>query len=110
MGEETSRAAATIIRPAGGIDIQTSPALRSELSALLDQRPTCVIIDLSAVTHLDSSGVGTLVEFKRRLERRGGKLILAELSAGVRGVIEVLKLAQFFSIVDRVSDATAHDP
>ena len=107
MDDEARRSETSIVRPAGGIDIHTSPALRGELAALLEQQPMRVIIDLSAVTHLDSSGVGTLVEFKRRLERRNGKLILAELSPGVRGILEVLKLIQFFSIVDRVGDATA---
>ncbi len=45
------------------IDIDSSPALRDRLLALLQSAgPKIVSIDLSAVTHLDSSGVATLIE------------------------------------------------
>ena len=47
----------------GRIDIDFSPALRDQLVALLQvPAPMIVSIDLSAVTHIDSSGVATLIE------------------------------------------------
>ena len=47
----------------GRIDIDSSPALRDQLLALLQApHPKIVSIDLSAVTHIDSSGVATLIE------------------------------------------------
>ena len=47
----------------GRIDIDSSPALRGRLLALLQApHPKIVSIDLSAVTHIDSSGVATLIE------------------------------------------------
>ena len=47
----------------GRIDIDSSPAVRDALLALLNVRhPRVVTIDLSAVTHIDSSGVATLIE------------------------------------------------
>jgi len=47
----------------GRIDIDSSPALRDQLLALLQvPAPMIVSIDLSAVTHIDSSGVATLIE------------------------------------------------
>ena len=47
----------------GRIDIDSSPAVRDALLALLSARhPGTVTIDLSAVTHIDSSGVATLIE------------------------------------------------
>jgi anti-sigma B factor antagonist len=47
----------------GRIDIDSSPAVRDALLALLNVRhPGVVTIDLSAVTHIDSSGVATLIE------------------------------------------------
>ena len=47
----------------GRIDIDSSPAVRHRLLVLL-QHPeaTSVILDLSAVTHMDSSGIATLIE------------------------------------------------
>jgi anti-sigma B factor antagonist len=50
----------------GRIDIDSSPALRERLLALLrSPHPKIVGIDLSAVNHLDSSGVATLIEMLR---------------------------------------------
>ena len=47
----------------GRIDIDSSPAVRDQLIALLHaSHPRPVTIDLSAVTHIDSSGVATLIE------------------------------------------------
>ncbi len=50
----------------GRVDIDSSPALRQRLLAILqDSQPTVVRIDLSAVTHIDSSGIATLIEALR---------------------------------------------
>lgn len=95
----------TIVRPCGGIDIDSSPAFRTDLLAIAERRPSRVVIDLSAVTHIDLSGVGTLVEFKRRIERTpGAKLVLAGILPRDRGLFEVSKLDQFFTIVHCADD------
>jgi anti-sigma B factor antagonist len=50
-------------RAYGRIDIDSSPAIRGRLLTLFDApHPNIVSIDLSAVTHIDSSGVATLIE------------------------------------------------
>jgi len=50
----------------GRIDIDSSPAVRDQLIALLNApSPKTVSIDLSGVTHIDSSGVATLIEALR---------------------------------------------
>ena len=47
----------------GRIDIDSSPSVRDQLIALLHApHPRTVSIDLSGVTHIDSSGVATLIE------------------------------------------------
>ena len=52
-----------VTRVSGRIDIDTSPALRAYLLTILQgQHARAVSIDLSAVTHIDSSGVATLIE------------------------------------------------
>jgi len=47
----------------GRIDIDSSPAVRDQLIALLNTpHARTVSIDLSGVTHIDSSGVATMIE------------------------------------------------
>jgi anti-sigma B factor antagonist len=69
----------------GPIDMESSPAVRERLLALL-QVPDrkILIVDLSAVTHIDSSGIATLIEALRiarsnktelRLEGLQGRLL-----------------------------------
>ena len=52
-----------VTRVSGRVDIDTSPVLRAHLLAILQGQPAqAVTIDLSAVTHIDSSAVATLIE------------------------------------------------
>src|SRR5262245_27846509 len=98
-------AQSTLVTLGGDIDLRNSPALRTTLLELVDAAPRRVVMDLSGVTYVDSSGVGTLVEFKRKLERVGGQLVLAGMQPRVRGVFEITRLDRFFTITDNVAEA-----
>jgi anti-anti-sigma factor len=77
----------------GRIDIDSSPAVRGRLLALLQPpKPKMVSIDLSEVTHIDSSGVATLIEALRiarscetelRLQGLQGRLLRLFESTGI---------------------------
>jgi anti-sigma B factor antagonist len=95
-----------VVMLAGEVDLHSSPQLRQVLLEILEQRPARLIIDLSGVEYMDSSGVGTMVEIKRRLESDGGRMILAALRPRVRSVFEVTQLDRFFEIARDVREAT----
>jgi anti-sigma B factor antagonist len=94
-----------LLRIRGEIDMNNSPALRLHLAKLLDLKPRRVVLDLSAASYVDSSGIGTLVEFKRKLDRVRGQLVLAALTPRVRGVLEITKLDSFFALTATVEEA-----
>lgn len=94
-----------IIRVTGEVDLRTSPHLRNRLLQLIEKHPKRLVIDLANVSYMDSSGVGTMVEIKRRLERSGGQVILAGLQPRVRSVFEITQLDKFFDIVEDVDKA-----
>ncbi len=72
------------LRPKGEIDAASVPALRAALEPFADQAGTVVVVvDLSGVTFMDSSGVGALAVAHRALADRDGQLILC----GVHGMI-----------------------
>lgn len=98
----------TIIRVRGPIDFNNSPRLRESLRQETNAGKRCVIVDLSDVAAIDSSGVGTLLEFKRELERTGGQLVLACLRPRVKSVLELTRLDNF-SITDKAFPPTAAD-
>jgi anti-sigma B factor antagonist len=62
----------------GEVDAYSAPSLRLDLRSLIDDGCSSVVIDLSAVTFLDSSALGALVGALRRLRERGGELLIVE--------------------------------
>ena len=69
-----------LARICGRIDIDSSPAVRDRLLVLFQAPHTKVVtIDLSAVTHIDSSGVATLIEALKIARRRDTKVNLQGL-------------------------------
>ena len=102
---DASAADAPIIRIRGEIDLRSSPELRATLSELVPNQPERLILDLSGVSYMDSSGVGTIVELKRRIDRAGGRVILFGLQPRVRSVFEITRLDKFFTITDGLEQA-----
>jgi len=59
-----------------------------------------VLIDLSGVTYIDSSGLATLIEMFQRLKKIGGKLRLSSMNEKVKNVFEITKLYKLFEVFD----------
>ena len=89
-----------VVRPVGEVDLARSPYLRKALATANSAKPRRLIIDLSSVNYMDSSGVATLVEALRTAQRNSTKLVLAALQPRVRSIFEVARLETVFTIVD----------
>ena len=96
---------ATILYLSGGIDLRTSPRLRATFLDLIDEKPARIILDLSGVSYVDSSGVGTMVELKRRAMRYQSPVVLVGLQNRVRSLFEITRLDKFFDITDTIDEA-----
>lgn len=65
------------LRPSGPLTAATSPRLRAEVRAAVDQGRTVLVLDMEAVTAIDAVGIATLLEARRVLEAQtGGTLVL----------------------------------
>ncbi|MFQ5805979.1 MAG: STAS domain-containing protein [Phycisphaerae bacterium] len=95
----------TIVHLKGEIDLRTSPQLRGMFLKLLDERPPRIILELSEVGYVDSSGVGTVVELKRRAMHHESKVVLVGLQPRVRSLFEITRLDKFFTVADSISEA-----
>lgn len=89
----------------GEIDFSRSPELRSELLAVLGGKPGRLVLDLSGVPYMDSSGVATLVEALQVQRKAKSKLVLCGLQPKVRGIFEIARLNMVFIIVDDAESA-----
>ena len=89
---------AAIVDVAGEIDLNTSNAFQQDLIELLDNSPERVVVNLSGVSYMDSSGVASLVKLLSRIRRTNGSLYLYGLTDRVRGVFEITRLDSVFDI------------
>jgi anti-sigma B factor antagonist len=82
----------------GRIDIDSSPAVRDQLLALLHApHPRTVSIDLSGVTHIDSSGVATLIEALKIARNCETELKLQGLHDRIHRLFEVTGILSLFN-------------
>jgi len=82
---------------AGRVTIDTSPHLRSVLLRLLRRESgDVVVIDLSKVSYLDTSGFATLVEALKAARECSVKLRLVGVNGQVRVLAEIVELTRIF--------------
>ena len=96
-----------IVQVRGDVDLRSSPQLRELLIDSARELSGKLLIDLSGVGYMDSSGVGTLVFVKREVERGSGRVVLIGLQPRVRSVLEITHLDKFFTIVQSVDEVDA---
>ena len=94
-----------LVEAAGDIDLQHSTEFQQKLLELPAQHPGLVIVDLSGVPYMDSSGVASLVKLLARLRREGILLRLAGLTPRVRSVFEITRLNTVFEIYPTAQEA-----
>ena len=86
----------------GRLDIQGAETIALPLATLSGSKQN-VVLDMSGVSFIASIGIRHLVSASKALTRRGGRLVLFNLTAPVR---EVLQMA---GIIDMVSTATSEE-
>ena len=96
--EIVSRGNGAMARICGRIDIDSSPALRAQLLIPL-QAPSCDVltVDVSAVTHIDSSGVATLIEALRIARSHNADVKLIGLQGRLLRLFESTGILSLFN-------------
>jgi anti-sigma B factor antagonist len=96
--EIVNRGSGAMATICGRIDIDTSPALRAKLLPAL-QAPSCnlLTLDVSAVTHIDSSGVATLIEALRIARAHQTELRLEGLQDRLVRLLEFTGVLSLFN-------------
>ncbi len=95
---------ANIVAFEGDVDLQHSPEARKVLLAAVAQGGA-LIVDLSAVSYIDSSGVASLVESFQKARKNNQAFTLVSVSEGARRVLELSRLDKVFTICETLSEA-----
>jgi len=88
--EVTEDPRATIVAVGGELDLHTAPSLQAALTAL--DSSGCILVDLTGVTFLDSTGLGVFVGALARAEDRQARLLLVANSPRIAKVFAITGL------------------
>jgi anti-sigma B factor antagonist len=97
----------TVVSVGGEVDAYTAPTLETALGEVIPTRSVNVVVDLSDVTFLDSTGLGVLVSGLNRTEAHGGSYALVVTNHRVLRIFELSSLTQLFQLHDSLEAALA---
>ena len=92
-----------IVALSGDIDLESSPKVRTALLDCVGLKQG-VLVDMSDVSYIDSSGVASLVEAFQTARKSDTKFGLVSVSQLAMRVLELSRLDRIFSIYDSISD------
>jgi anti-sigma B factor antagonist len=95
----------TVVWVSGELDRDTRAQLQDTLGDVVDAGARQVVLDFTAVTFMDSSGLSLLVMWLRRLGDIGGRLCLANVQKSVRDVLVLSALDTVLDVYDTVEAA-----
>lgn len=82
----------------GEIDIYTAPLFKQAVVNLVSEGTHNIVIDLTGVTFMDSSGFGTLLGATRRLRPGGGGLHLAGANSTIQRMLRLTRLDSIMQV------------
>jgi len=95
----------TVCQIDGEIDINSSPEVKKAFDELISKKTPKIVINLSKVSYVDSSGLATFVEILKNMRSYGGRMRITNLSAKVKSLFEITKLDKLFEILPEEEEA-----
>ena len=89
----------------GEIDLHVSSEVAESLRTMIAKKPKQVVVDLTKVTYLDSSGLAVLIEGMQNVQEYGGRFAVAGVQESVKHILEIARLDQVFQIFPDVDTA-----
>jgi anti-sigma B factor antagonist len=96
---------AHLISVRGELDMASCALLRRRVDAALADGAARLVVDLSRVTHMDSSGLAELISAQQRTRAGAGGLVLIVTSPMIRRTLEIRGVNQLFTIAASREDA-----
>jgi len=84
----------------GELDLDSAPSLLTAVVAELGSGADDIVVDLTHLSFIDSSGLGTLVGCWRRAQNAGAELVVANPNEDVRVTLEITGLDQILPITN----------
>jgi anti-sigma B factor antagonist len=94
-----------VLRVVGEIHATTAPQFSERLNAAISEGRTGVVLDLTGVEFIDSTGLSVLLNGLRRVTRVRGAMVIACANPTVLRLFEITKLDSTFDIVPDCDEA-----
>jgi anti-sigma B factor antagonist len=92
----------------GSLDIATSPTVRAALLDAAERGQHRLIVDLSKLDFIDSTGLGALIGSQRRAKENGGEVRLVAREGQILRLLRITGLLTVFGVFHTLDDALAN--
>lgn len=94
-----------VAKVAGEIDVYTVPEFKAAVNKAIEVGAMDLIIDLTKVDYMDSSGFGILLGAAKRVRPKGGTINLVGCSEAIERMLKITRLDTIFGTYGQVADA-----
>jgi anti-sigma B factor antagonist len=96
---------ACVVTLTGEVDVYTAPALRARLIEAAESECSAIVVDMSGVDFIDSSGLGVLVSVLKRVREQGSTMSIVSDREVILKVFRITGLDRVFPIVPTLAEA-----
>jgi len=96
--QQTMESGVVVVTPTGRLNMTSARMLREELHELIENGDTRVVVDLSGVDFIDSSGLGALISGLKVARKAGGDLRIAAPNRQAITVLELTNLNRVLAV------------
>jgi len=82
----------------GSLDINTAPQLSEEIDRIAATKPALVIVDMSGLDLIDSSGVAALVKLYKAVRSHGGDVTISGVRDQPLAIFKLLRMDKVFNL------------
>ncbi len=103
MTEIKTHGEVTLAKLEGDLDHHTAKLIRSQIDReIVLRRPKRLVIDFSAVTFMDSSGIGLIMGRYKLMQEHGGEVTVARPPAYIKKVLRLAGIDKLTAITDDI--------
>jgi len=107
--EVTSDKEREILKLVGELNLYNVAKLRNEIYSYIDEKENSkpIVMDMTEVTMMDSSGIALLTHLQRKIKETGTKFFLVNLNNTIMTTLKLSSLDRHFQIFSSISDIPA---
>ena len=94
-----------LLEVAGQIDLYTAPEFKAWIQRVIERGKRRIVVDLSAVDYMDSTGLGVLVGALKRVRPFDGSITIVSSDENIHKLFELSGLDRSFPLCRRLEDA-----